>query len=73
MGNCCSVVLCFILTAVVDVADAILSVVINVPKVAETDVITPEVVESEGVAPEEDELIVVALEVLSWKLILRKR
>ena len=48
-----------------DVADAVASVVIDVPKVAETDVFTPEVVESEGVAPEEDELIVVALEVLS--------
>lgn len=56
-----------------DVADVVASVVIDVPKVAETDVFTPEVVESEGVAPEEDELIVVALEVLSWKLILRKR
>ena len=40
---------------------------------AETYVVTPEVVESEGVAPEEDELIVVVLEVLSWKLFPRKR
>jgi len=56
----------------VDIADAVASVVIDVPEVVKTDLVTLEIVELEVVAAEEVELIVVALEVLSWKLFLRK-